>query len=230
MIFSQSIAILITMLLLGLGQVTSGKTLLKSNLENPKSSVLKGTEDHYRKAHTITMDVEKILNLKLLQKEKHSLGLIKIKSGGKLRWETLKPEHSLIVINSKVVWMVDYPSDPDEKITVLKANHPKKSQPQALVAFLIGQGRIGDSFKIKSELKKAEKTEIQLVPKSGDDPFHWLKLVIDSKAKTIEKVYFEDAVGNLTELDFSKIIFDSEIDGELFKFSPPKNSQVTVID
>src|SRR5690349_18363811 len=122
----------------------------------PKSaSLLLSVEDRYKAAKSVKMSVSKTLKMKLLEKEKRSEGLIQIKKGGKLRWETTSPEHSLIVVGKRTVWIVDYPTDPEEKVAILKASNPKKSQPQAVVAFLLGEGRISDEFKVKSQ-KKSE--------------------------------------------------------------------------
>lgn len=195
------------------------------------SKLLSQVENHYRQAKTVKMLVSKTLTMKLLEKEKKSEGLIQIKKGGKLRWETTSPDHSLIIVGKRTVWMVDYPADPEEKVAILKATNPKKSQPQAVVAFLMGEGQISDEFKVKSEKKDKEGlTAINLSPRQSSDQVKWLTLFVDVQNKNIEKLKFEDTVGNLTELDFKEIQFDQPIDEKVFQFTPPPNGDVTVID
>jgi outer membrane lipoprotein carrier protein len=194
------------------------------------SKLLTQVEDRYRAAKTVKMVVNKTLKMKLLEKEKRSEGLIQIKKGGKLRWETTSPEHSLIVVGKRAVWIVDYPADPEERIAILKATNPKKSQPQAVVAFLMGEGHISDEFRVKSE-KKGEGglTDVHLVPKLKTEQVRWLTLSVGAE-KNIEKLSFEDTVGNITELTFKEIVFDSPMENKVFEFTPPENADVTVID
>jgi outer membrane lipoprotein carrier protein len=201
--------------------------------EAKTTALLKAVEDHYRSAKSAQMDVTKTITLKLLQKEKHSQGNIKIKHGGKLRWETTEPDHTLVVVNPKAVWLVDYPADEDQKVSIIKASHPKKSQPQAIVAFLLGEGRISDSFSVIHEIDEAAASgivKIELKPTDVEGQFHWLRLIVDKKNKNIQKVLFEDIVGNITELDFKNIEFNFPVDEKIFKFTPPKNAEVTIID
>lgn len=187
-------------------------------------------ENHYRSLNSIKMDVTKTLKLKLFNKEKQSQGTIQIKKGGKLRWETLHPEHTLIVIEPHVVWVVDYPLD-DERVNVIKASHPQKSQPQAVVSFLMGQGKISDAFTLVSKNKeKGDLVNLRLQPKSESEQMKWLTLQVSQESKDIRKLSYEDAVENITELEFKNIISNIELDESQFKFEVPENADVTQID
>jgi outer membrane lipoprotein carrier protein len=176
------------------------------------------------------MAVTKILKLPLLDKEKTSQGVIQIKRGGFLKWETEEPNHSLVVSDGKYIWLVDYMAGEEEKPNIIKAANPKKSQPHAVVALLLGQGRMSDDFKVVGEKKvDSSLVQLELKPKHDLDQVHWLKLTINKDKNEIEKTSFEDAVGNITELSFNKIEFDSEIDSKVFKFVPPKGADITVL-
>lgn len=194
------------------------------------SPVLVEVEKHYRSAQTVQMEVSKILKLKLLDKEKKSTGKIQIKKGGYLRWETEEPNHSLVLADGKAIWLVDYLAGEDEKPNILKATNPKKSQPHAVVAFLLGEGRISDNFKVVSEKSIDQNNiDVELKPKEVTDQVRWLSLSINKEKHQIEKLSFEDVVGNLTELSFKDIHFDDNIDSKVFKFSPPKGAEITVL-
>ena len=56
----------------------------------------------------------------------------------------------------------------------------------------------------------------------------WLTLFIDKGDRSIDKLEFEDTVGNVTELDFKNIQFDADLDDKTFTFKPPKDAEVTV--
>ena len=196
-----------------------------------QSTLLKDVEAHYRGAQTIKMDVIKVIKLKLMEREKTSDGIIQIKKGGKLRWETQKPEHSLVLADGKVIWLVDYPAEAEEKIHVIKATNPVKSQPHALVAFLLGQGRISDDFAVISEEPSRDGAfQLELKPRENIDQVQWLTLLIDKESRSIQKLAFEDAIGNVTELYFKNIEFDKTLAKDTFRFKLPKGAELTVIN
>jgi outer membrane lipoprotein carrier protein len=176
------------------------------------------------------MAVSKTLKLKLLEQTKKSQGNIQIKKGGLLRWETEEPNHSLVLADGKVLWLVDYVAGEDEKPNIVKAPDPKKSQPHAVVAFLFGEGRISDDFSVTKEKKSDDHhTTLELKPKKDADQIKWLNLSVDKDKNEIETISFEDAVGNVTELTFKEIQFNSDIDSKVFKFVPPKGADITVL-
>ena len=202
-----------------------------ANAKIKQSSLLKEVEEHYRAAHTIKMTVNKIIKLKLLQKEKQSDGVISIKRGGKLRWETQSPEHSMVLADGKFIWLVDYPAEQDEKVHIIKATNPRKSQPHAIVAFLLGQGRISDDFAVISETpEEAGVSKLDLQPRENIDQVQWLTLFINKDDRSITKLNFEDSIGNITELSFKDIQFDKELDKKTFSFKPPKGAELTVLN
>jgi len=75
--------------------------------QSKTSPLLVDVEKHYREAQTVKMDVSKTLTLSLLDQTKKSQGMIKIKKGGLLRWESMAPTHSLVLADGKFIWLVD---------------------------------------------------------------------------------------------------------------------------
>lgn len=195
------------------------------------SPLLHEVEGRYRAAKTVRMDVVKTLKIDLLKKEKKSIGVIQVKTGGRLRWETGSPQHSLILIEPRAVWLVEYPEDKDEKISILKAAKPERSQPHALVTFLMGSGRLSDDFEVVSERDAEDDlTRIELEPRKDKDNVHQLVLFVDKKQKVISRISFLDSVNNVTELIFTKIAFDVPIPDRVFRFKPPTGADITVVD
>ncbi len=192
------------------------------------SSLLTQVETHYREAETVKMDVAKTLRLSLLDQEKKSEGTIKIKKGGLLRWESMAPTHTLVLADGKYIWLVDYAEGEDEKPNIIKATNPKKTQPHQVVAFLLGQGKISNDFIVTGEKSVgSHDMKLELRPKSEADEVKWLTLVIDKDKKEIEKLSFQDSVGNITELEFKDVQFDTEMNKSVFMYSPPKGAEIT---
>jgi len=118
----------------------------------------------------------------------------------------------------------------DEKPNIIKATNPKKTQPHQVVAFLLGQGKISNDFNVTEEKSLDSKNvRLELKPKSSEDEVKGLTLVLDKNKKEIEKLSFKDSVGNITELEFTDIQFDKEMDKAVFKFTPPKGVEITVL-
>ncbi|MCC6276942.1 MAG: outer membrane lipoprotein carrier protein LolA [Oligoflexia bacterium] len=194
--------------------------------------LLNQAEKLYQGAQSIHLMVEKVVKMELLNKTRISKGEMWITSGGKLRWETQSPNKQLIVINPKTVWLVDYPQSEEEPVAILKARQPKKSQPQALVTFLMGQGKISDSFRIKEFKKGAGEVAgvITLSPKESPSNIKTITLEISKGKPVIRSLKFVDDIGNETSLKFSEAAFDNGFEDKLFEFDPPKNSEITVVD
>ena len=116
------------------------------------------------------------------------------------------------------------------KPNIIKATNPKKSQPHAVVAFLLGEGRISDDFSVSKEKDTDDHhVTLELKPKKDADQIKWLNISVNKDKNEIETMSFEDAVGNVTELNFKDIKFNTELDAKLFKFAPPKGADVTVL-
>jgi outer membrane lipoprotein carrier protein len=193
------------------------------------SSLLSEVENRYRDSKSVKMDVDKTVKMNLMDRTKTSSGTILIKSG-KIRWETEKPEHTLVLADGKAIWMVDYPVEEGDPIRVIKAMDPKKSQPHAVVAFLLGKGKIGNDFAVISEKPDGDLMKLDLKPRQEQTEVQWLTLFVNKDDKTIMKLSFEDNVGNTTTLDFSNIKFGEAIASKEFKFSPPKGAEVQVVN
>ncbi len=212
---------------------TSVAFAAKSPEPLPKSlpASLVAVEKKYQSANTIQMDVLKKLRIPLLEKEKLSEGTIKIMKGGKFKWEVTKPDHSMVLLTPAAVWAVDYPREEGEKVSVIKSRKPKKNQSPAIVTFLMGQGSLSKSFKILSAVKAGGDTDkIELEAKSKNEAVKNMTVIVNRKEVIIEKINFEDSVGNLTELEFSNVKFDEKFEKTEFKLSLPKNADVNIVD
>lgn len=184
-------------------------------------------ESKYQKASSVVMDVEKKLTLSLLGKTKTSKGTIKM-SRGKLRWDTTEPDKTMVLMSKNVIWVVDYPSDEDEKGVVLKIKNPSKNQPHAVVAFLMGKGSVTTGFKVVSQKKQKDGTvKIQLEATDKNAELPAITMVIDNNKKIISSIKYEDSVQNETVLTFKNISFEKKLAQKTFKFKKPKGFSLT---
>ncbi len=191
---------------------------------------LKAIEKKYQKSKTIQMDVVKKLKIQLLNKEKISEGSIKINKTGNFKLTILKPDHQEVILTPKNVWVIDFPMDPKDKMSVLKSKKPKKNQSPAVVAFLMGKGELSKNFKIIESKSDGGVLKIKLQAISKTEMVQNLNMNLDKTAQLITWMSFKDALGNETELEFKNIEFDVTFNKKEFDFTPPKNSSVSVID
>lgn len=152
-------------------------------------------------------------------------------SKGKFRWENLKPEKSLIVFDGKFLWN-QLAEDPDfpGPIEVTKTKVSKANQSQLILNAILSSDKGQGLFKVVNT--KSENTEKHLIYelKPVDIKTAQVKelvLKIDQKLSLIREAQFEDDIGNKTVLKFPKVLFYSKNRAELFKYEPPKKSQVT---
>jgi outer membrane lipoprotein-sorting protein len=193
--------------------------------------LLRSIESKYQQSKSITANVKKILFVKTLNSKKETDGKMFIKSGGRLRLEFDKPSLNLVVLNSKELFSVQYPEDPefDDKIRVLKSTRPQETQSQFVLTFILGKGGFLEHFKIKKAGENGDFFFFQLEPKSKKSDITNLKIEVDRKNLVITQIRFWDRLENETAMNFSKVMFDETVSDKLFEFEVPKGAEVTEI-
>jgi len=203
---------------------------LSLSVQGWSNASLKKIEARYRVAKSIQMDVEKTVCVKLLDRIILSKGKIFIGSGGRFRWDTLQPDKNMVLIAGNQIWMVDYPQEEAESVRVLKARNLKKTKPHALIAFLLGQGRLSDNYHVAEGEDKDGRLKLDLKPKKADDQVKTVTITLSKDSKEIDSISFVDNLDSTTELVFTNIVFNKPLKEAVFKFSPPKGAVVTDID
>lgn len=181
----------------------------------------------YQKSKMVSMNVEKTVTSEMLAKETTYSGKIKL-SNGKFRWENESPEKTLLLFDGKNLFSVQYPSKEFNTGTqVAKSKIDEKGKKQILISSLLSPSNANSKFKMLSEKKGTNLTEVEIQPDSSDLQVKNLILSIDQKTKQIQNISYKDDVGNLTKMSFSNIKFESKADPKLFQYKIPKDAQVT---
>ncbi len=180
----------------------------------------------YRNAPAVEMVVDKNVTMSLLGEKKSSSGTLYL-SSNKMRYQISKPEQHLIVMNDDSIWIENrLPKKLGGKIQVTHLKS-KSSQDQVkgfLTAFF-GNKNIkddmdftpvnDDTFKIQFK-KKNKMTDIKSA-----------KIAIDKKKETIKFLEYTNKLNNVTRHTFSEVNFKKDKKTSKFKYSPPKNAEVT---
>lgn len=187
----------------------------------------KKIEQKYKSA-SVTMDVSKQVTQVLLDKTKSSIGELYLSPKGNLRLEMTTPDHSLLIMNGKNIWVVDYPIDGmQNKVQILRGKVSKALKNQAFLGFLMGQDNILSAFSIDETTVDSDLVTYKLKPKNKDEDVQKVELQMDTDKELITIIRYWDQLGNKTQLEFSAQKHNVEIPKGKFEFSPPKDSVVT---
>lgn len=146
-------------------------------------------------------------------------GTMQFERPGKFRWEYEKPYEQLIIGDGTKVWFYDLDLN---QVTVRKLDIAIGSSPAALLA---GDNTIESNFDL-SEIGLQGKLEwLEAKPKIKEGSFELVRLGF-TPTGILKAVVLHDNFGQTTVINFSSFEKNPNLEPELFKFTPPKNSDV----
>ena len=148
-----------------------------------------------------------------------SSGQLALATPRQFRWEYVKPYPQLIVADGKKVWIYD----PDlAQVTVRPQGVEEQSNP---LAALINPGKLDAMFVVR-ETGKAKGLEwLTLAPKNEEEAsFRSARLGFDNG--TLARMEVIDALGQRTDISFSKWKRNPAFAASTFKYTPPKGVDV----
>ncbi|MGE0631224.1 MAG: outer membrane lipoprotein carrier protein LolA [Pseudobdellovibrionaceae bacterium] len=191
--------------------------------------ILDKTLKKYKRAKSIKLEVKKSLKSELLNKDVVYDGEISMQKD-KLRWDTSTPEKSLVLIDGEYVWVVSYPpTDFKSPVQVTKSKISKSNEDRLLLNALLGSKNLYEVYDAKINGQDNGLSTYALEPKAANKSSNVqkLKVVVDSDKSTLTEIRYQDEIGNETKLSFSNLKINPKFKKEHFKFTPPKDAQVT---
>jgi outer membrane lipoprotein carrier protein len=182
--------------------------------------ILQDVEAKYYKAETLSAEFSQVNDDVVLSKKKKSSGKIFIKRPSKVRWETVKPDNSLLVSDGKFYWFYTPPFDEGERGQLIEK---KSSEVQSKLAHALLAG----SFSVARDMTIREKTPntFLLIPRPGSaGTVIQATIEIDPEKKLIQKVILEHKGGNRSEITLSQIELGKDLKNDLFVFQAPPNT------
>lgn len=153
-----------------------------------------------------------------------STGRVALAKPGKMRWSYETPEASLVVSDGSTLWIHDVAAREAQKLTV-----GEQFMSGAAFQFLLGDGRIADSFVVRAEGCGAARVRLTLTPKT-DASYEHLELDVDASSGEAHATAVVDLFGNRTEVSFSEIRYDRAPAASVFQFAPPPGVRVLELD
>ena len=176
---------------------------------------VRSVEQHYRELRDLRAKVVQKNFLKSLGKTQTFEGMLWIKKPGKLRLEYTNGQ--LIVVDGRAALFYSKKSE-----QVIKKSFSDVEQMNIPVAFLLGAGHISDSFDVRSVSGRGR---VELVPRKAGAAMKKLTLAADANGRITELTIY-DRSGNITEIRFSEDRENSGVEDSLFRFVPPKGTEV----
>ena len=144
--------------------------------------------------------------------------------------ELQEPDKSLVVLDKKTIWVVNYPAAEfkSAKLQVIKANvDSSKGRAQSFIG-LLARGRLLKEFYVVGVHDDSKTTKTYfLQPRNASDDFKRAEVTINAENQ-IEKLLYWDNVDNETQMQFSKITLNKKVSDGMFRYSPPSDADVTV--
>ena len=158
-------------------------------------------------------------------KLERSYGTLMFKKGGRMRWEYERPEKKLFIYDNVNLWVYE-PEVPQ----IFKGQADAERLRRAL-AFLTGEGKISDEYKVK-KVKAArygftKGYVLKLTPKQKGSPFKHVELYVSKEDYHVVRSVVVDHDGNRNRLDFSNVKTNTNLAKGYFEFTPPAGVPVT---
>jgi len=159
--------------------------------------------------------------LKILGQSQKAEGSVFIKKPGKMKWDYKAPDRQILVSNDQGLWLYL----PDEKqVTKMKSQSIYSSNTPAL--FLAGRGKLTESFKIGDVTEKGGVYIAEFIPKDKVQNLSKMVLLADKKNYRIVGSRVYDNLGNKTEMLFSNIQTNPNLENKLFRFEVPRGVEL----
>jgi len=151
-----------------------------------------------------------------------SSGTLWLARPGKFRWSYEKPYQQLIVCDGKDLWQ----HDPDlNQAMVRPAGATLQGTPAQL---LTDRAALDSHFRIEGAGAENGAQRVRLVPKAPDSDFKSIELWLKDGAP--QRMRFLDPLGGVSEVDFTEVRTNLKLDSGLFRFEPPKGTEVIRAD
>lgn len=200
---------------------TQSPSTQKKNASAPdlKKNPLAGVQEKYKNVKTLTAEFTQKLKNATLGTTKESSGRIYIKRPNKFRWETHKPEASILVGNGKKAWFYTAPFREGEKGQVM-VKRAADVQSQLAIDLLSGQSESNKDFKIKDL-----KDRLSLTPLKASGDIEHIELYIEKPTNLVYKLVLFTRSGNETELTLKDVNLSPKLNDTMFDFVPPPNTE-----
>ena len=163
-----------------------------------------------------------------VQKDEHgqvlatSSGRLWLSRPGRFRWSYEKPYQQLMVCDGKQLWQYD----PDLKQALVRPAGPTLQGTPAQL--LTDREALTQHFTVEAAGTEGGAQRLRLLPKAADSDFKSVELWLKDGVPV--RMRFQDPLGGASEVTFSDVSANTHVDADLFRFTPPKGTEVIRAD
>lgn len=147
-----------------------------------------------------------------------SYGVFYLQRPGKFRWNYEKPFSQEIVASAGKVYFYDTDL---EQVTIKKLDESLGSTPALLLS---GDISLENNFVIEDHGDSEAMQWLKLLPKSQESSFKYI--LIGLKQGELGGMELSDNFGQLTRIQFTRVLINPPLKSTLFEFTPPKGVDV----
>lgn len=136
----------------------------------------------------------------------------------RFRWDYTDPYEQIIVADGRRVWLYDVEL---EQVTVRDQSEAAKDSPMLVLA----DTALMDEFFETEELGRRDGYQwLRMVPKDEESQFRSVEVAVESDG--LRCMIFHDRFGQKTELTFTNLERNADLDEDKFQFTPPEGVDV----
>ncbi len=180
-------------------------------------------QSFYDKTKTFKAGFKQRYKVKAYGKVKNSKGEVAFKKPGQMSWR-YHNNGNRVVSDGKKLKVYEKENNQMYEQSVEKSQYP------AALAFLVGDGNLRKSFKLRKLDAKRMKYEggwvLEGKPKDPTPAYQRMILYVDGKTHHVRRVLLLDAQGNVNRFTFYEPSVNTTIEPTEFAFTPPAGTKV----
>ena len=183
-------------------------------------AVIEQLQKTYDSIHSTKANFEQIYVSPKFGEEKKMKGEVFFVKPGKMRWNYKNPQGRVLVSDGKTVTLYD----PEDQQAMVSQQPEEGSLPGSL-SFLVGTGKLKDSFKITLVEEKEKQLILRCQPINPEPNVSEIYLTVEKgEQMMVVASRVIDLLGGENRITFSKIDNRTPIKPETFTFTIPKDA------
>jgi outer membrane lipoprotein carrier protein len=186
--------------------------------------VLTKVQAFYDKTTSFSSDFTQEFFVKSHNVKKQSKGKVTFAKPGKMHWEYSEPKDNRVVSDGAVLKVYEAANKQMFEQNVDKSQYP------AALSFLVGGGKLSDTFDFElyegAAMNFAGGQVLVGTPKTPSPAYQKVLFYIDGPTSQVRRVLIVDGQGNRNRFDFENPKVNETIPADRFKFVPPPGTSV----
>jgi outer membrane lipoprotein carrier protein len=186
--------------------------------------VLTRVQNFYDKTTSFSSDFTQEFFVKSHNVKKQSKGHVTFAKPGKMFWEYSLPQDNRVVSDGAVLKVYEAANKQMFEQNVDKSQYP------AALSFLVGGGKLSDTFTFElyegAAMNFAGGQVLVGTPKTPSPAYQKVLFYIDGPTSQVRRVLIVDGQGNRNRFDFDNPKVNETIPADRFKFIPPPGTAV----